>query len=143
MCHILMLFKHAWHVFCTKYPPVVQKNTFWVSPRERFLPSILYMTQFSTIFDKKLFILYNFWAERCGQDRPSIFNKIHIYLGLGQVQPLSELSAAARTDQGAERCGQDRLGGRTPRLGQAIGGRALRPHDQLYPCLKYEMHVQN
>ena len=32
----------------------------------------------------------------------------------------------------AERCGQDRL-----------GGRALRPHGQLYPCLTYKIHVQN
>ena len=23
------------------------------------------------------------------------------------------------------------------------GGRALRPHDQLYPCVTYEIHVQN
>ena len=22
-------------------------------------------------------------------------------------------------------------------------GRGLRPHDQIYPCIKYEMHVQN
>ena len=31
---------------------------------------------------------------------------------------------------------------RAPWLGQARG-RALRPHDELYPCVKYEMHVQN
>ena len=59
-----------------------------------------------------------------------------IVLGLGQVKTISGPraaarmpSTAARTGQGAERCGQDRL-----------GGRGLRPHDQCVtkdkPCTK-------
>ena len=75
------------------------------------------------------------WAEPCDQDRPLIsttFNKNSLHLGLGQVKTLSGPSAAARTGQGAERHGQDRP-----------GARVLRPHDQLNPSVKYEMHVQN
>ena len=41
--------------------------------------------------------------------------------GQVRLKKLSGPSAAARTGQGAERCGQNRLGGRAPRLGQARG----------------------
>ena len=47
-----------------------------------------------------------------------------IILGLGEVKISSGPSAAARKGQGAERRGYDRL-----------GGRALQPNFQLYPCV--------
>ena len=106
----------------------------WVCPRERFfypppphtLISILYMTQklfftqkdiyfvlfqgcvrLEPFLDRALRLGQTRGAERCGQDRPSsltIFNKISIYLGLGQIKTLSGPSAAARTGQRAGVC---------------------------------------
>ena len=78
-------------------------------------------------------------------------------LWLGSVKTNSGLSAAAQTDVQFQQfptqlvfIGQVRLRhflGRALRLegrGQdRQGGRALRPHDQLYPCVTYEIHVQN
>ena len=70
------------------------------------LLSILYMTTYFSFFSKILLFIF-------------------YYFRLGQVKTISGPSAAARTGQGAERRCQDRL-----------EGRALRPHDQLYPCTK-------
>ena len=72
-------------------------------------------------------------AARTGLQFQIICNTIRIYLGLGQVKTLFGArgpsaaargsSSVARTGYGVELRGQDRL-----------GGRALCPHGQLYPC---------
>ena len=59
-------------------------------------------------------------AQRSGPSFSTIFKKISIYFGLGQVKTLSRTSAPTRRGQGAEN-GQKRL-----------GDRALRPHGKLY-----------
>ena len=60
--------------------------------------------------------------EVCPRERFLFF----IIVVLCQVKAISGHSAAARTSQGTQRFGQDRVGGRAP--GQdMLGGRALRP----------------
>ena len=50
-------------------------------------------------------------------------------------------SRALRLEQARGLSAAARIGGRAPRLGPARV-RALRPHDPLYPYVKYEMQVQ-
>ena len=64
-----------------------------------------------------------------------------IILGLGQVKTGSGSSTAARAGQGAEHCGQGRLGGRALRLGQARG-RALWPGRAfIFNCFQQNQYI--
>ena len=71
------------------------------------------------------------------------FNNFQLNLYLFRVRLGLRHFLGRRLRLGQARVPSAAARGRAPRQGQTIGGKALRPHDQLYPCVTYEIHVQN
>ena len=99
----------------------VLENDFWTSSA----PPINFVHYH--LFFSKIVIINTFFILELGRLRQFLGRVLRLVQARGP-------GPAARTGQGAtaERHSQDRL-----------EGRALRPYDHLYPCVTYQIHVQN